>query len=56
MSDPSGAGNGLTLGDAPLTDVRVKTAALGISDSSRIVVDFGRIWLSLSTRVDPLLD
>lgn len=56
VSDPSGAGNGLTLEMPPADVLREKLAALGISDSSRIVVYFGKDWLSPSTRVIFTLD
>ena len=49
-------GEGLTL-EMPSADVlREKLAALGISDDSRVVVYFGKDWLSPSTRVIFTLD
>jgi thiosulfate/3-mercaptopyruvate sulfurtransferase len=56
VSDPQGAGNGLTLEMPPAEVLREKLAALGISDRSRIVVYFGKDWLSPSTRVIFTLD
>ena len=56
VSEPASVGNGLTL-EMPAADVlREKLAALGISDHSRIVVYFGKDWLSPSTRVMFTLD
>lgn len=55
-SDPAGTGSGLTL-ELPSPDtLREKLQALGISDGSRIVVYFGKDWLSPSTRVIFTLD
>lgn len=55
-SDRTGAGNGLTL-EMPSPDVlRERLQALGISDGSRIVVYFGKDWLSPTTRVIFTLD
>lgn len=56
VSDPAGAGNGLTLELPPAEVLREKLAALGISDQSRIVVYFGKDWLSPTTRVIFTLD
>jgi thiosulfate/3-mercaptopyruvate sulfurtransferase len=54
VSDPGGTG--LTLELPPAESLREKLAALGISDGSRIVVYFGKDWLSPSTRVIFTLD
>ena len=56
VSDPSGAGNGLTLEMLSPEVLRERLSALGISDGSRIVVYFGKDWLSPSTRVIFTLD
>lgn len=56
VSDRAGAGNGLTLELPPADVLREKLAALGISDRSRIVVYFGKDWLSPSTRLIFTLD
>jgi len=56
VSDPAGTGNGLTLELLPADTLREKLAALGISDRSRIVVYFGKDWLSPTTRVIFTLD
>ena len=56
VSDPAGTGSGLTL-ELPSPDtLREKLQALGISDGSRIVVYFGKDWLSPSTRAIFTLD
>ncbi len=49
-------GPGLTLEMPPADDLRQKLAALGISDSSRIVVYYGKDWVSPSTRIIFTLD
>ena len=56
VSDPAGTGNGLTLELPPADALREKLAALGISDHSRVVVYFGKDWLSPTTRVIFTLD
>lgn len=56
VSDPGGTGSGLTLELPPVESLREKLAALGISDGSRIVVYFGKDWLSPTTRVIFTLD
>jgi thiosulfate/3-mercaptopyruvate sulfurtransferase len=55
-SDSAGTGNGLTLELPPADILREKLSALGISDHSRIVVYFGKDWLSPTTRVIFTLD
>ena len=49
-------GNGLTLEMPPAADLRTRLAALGISDRSRIVVYYGKDWVSPTTRVIFTLD
>lgn len=56
VSDRSGTGNGLTLEMPPAEALRDALAALGIADDSRIVVYFGKDWISPSTRVIFTLD
>ena len=56
VSDPGGTGGGLTLELPPAETLREKLAALGVSDGSRIVVYFGKDWLSPTTRVIFTLD
>lgn len=56
VSDPGGTGGSLTLELPPAETLREKLAALGISDGSRVVVYFGKDWLSPSTRVMFTLD
>jgi len=56
VSDPAGTGSGLTLELPPADALREKLQALGISDGSRIVVYFGKDWLSPSTRAVFTLD
>jgi thiosulfate/3-mercaptopyruvate sulfurtransferase len=55
---PSGAspGEGLTLEMPPQGVLREKLAALGVSDGSRLVVYFGKDWVSPATRVVFTLD
>ncbi len=55
-SAAGGMGSGLTLELPPAETLREKLAALGISDRSRIVVYFGKDWLSPSTRLVFTLD
>jgi thiosulfate/3-mercaptopyruvate sulfurtransferase len=50
------AGTGLTLEMPPAADLRERLANLGISDRSRIVVYYGKDWVSPSTRVIFTLD
>jgi len=52
---PENAG-GLHLEMPPPDDLRTRLAALGISDTSRIVVYYGKDWLSPTTRVIFTLD
>jgi len=47
---------GLTLEMPPAEDLRQRLEALGISDTSRIVVYFGKDWVSPSTRILFTLD
>lgn len=54
VSDHSG--KGLMLEMPPAEDLRERLAALGISDNSRIVVYFGKDWVSPSTRIIFTLD
>jgi thiosulfate/3-mercaptopyruvate sulfurtransferase len=54
VSDRSGTG--LVLEMPPADDLRQRLSALGISDSSRIVVYYGKDWVSPSTRVVFTLD
>lgn len=54
VSDRSG--KGLTLEMPPAEDLRQRLSALGISDTSRIVVYYGKDWVSPSTRVLFTLD
>ena len=49
-------GAGLTLEMPPADVLREKIAALGISDNSRVIVYFGKDWVSPSTRVVFTLD
>ena len=49
-------GTGLTLEMPPAEDLRARLAALGISDHSRIVVYYGKDWVSPTTRVIFTLD
>jgi thiosulfate/3-mercaptopyruvate sulfurtransferase len=50
------AGKGLTLEMPPAADLRERLANLGISDRSRIVVYYGKDWVSPTTRVIFTLD
>lgn len=54
VSDRSG--KGLVLEMPPADDLRQKLEALGISDNSRVVVYYGKDWVSPSTRVIFTLD
>ena len=54
VSDHSG--KGLMLEMPPAEDLRHRLEALGISDKSRIVVYYGKDWVSPSTRVMFTLD
>ena len=59
MSDVSVSdhtGKGLMLEMPPADDLRHRLEALGISDSSRVVVYYGKDWVSPSTRVLFTLD
>lgn len=56
VSDPGGALNGLTLEMPPAESLRERLAAHGISDRSRIVVYFGKDWVSPATRIMFALD
>ncbi|MEO8499674.1 MAG: rhodanese-like domain-containing protein [Vicinamibacteria bacterium] len=49
-------GEGLTLEMPPADPLREKLSALGISDTSRVVVYFGKDWVSPSTRILFTLD
>lgn len=53
---PAAPGQGLTLEMLPADALREKLLALGISDNSRVVVYFGKDWVSPSTRVIFTLD
>lgn len=48
--------NGLTLEMPPADDLRQRLAGLGVSDTSRIVVYYGKDWVSPTTRVIFTLD
>jgi len=50
------AGRGLILEMPPVEDLRARLAGLGISDKSRVVVYYGKDWVSPSTRVIFTLD
>jgi len=54
ISDHSG--KGLMLGMPPAEDLRHRLEALGISDKSRVIVYYGKDWVSPSTRVIFTLD
>jgi thiosulfate/3-mercaptopyruvate sulfurtransferase len=54
ISDHSG--KGLMLEMPPADDLRHRLEALGISDSSRVIVYYGKDWVSPSTRVIFTLD
>ena len=54
ISDHSG--HGLMLEMPPADDLRHRLAALGISDKSRVIVYYGKDWVSPSTRVIFTLD
>jgi thiosulfate/3-mercaptopyruvate sulfurtransferase len=54
ISDHSG--KGLMLEMPPADDLRLRLEALGISDKSRVVVYYGKDWVSPSTRVIFTLD
>jgi thiosulfate/3-mercaptopyruvate sulfurtransferase len=54
LSDHSG--KGLMLEMPPADDLRARLEALGISDRSRVVVYYGKDWVSPSTRVIFTLD
>lgn len=56
VSDRTGTGNGLVLEMPPADDLQKRLAALGVSDNSRIVVYFGKDWVSPTTRVVFTLD
>jgi len=56
LRDISSTGPDLTLELPPAQELREKLMALGISDSSRIVVYYGKDWVSPSTRVVFTLD
>jgi thiosulfate/3-mercaptopyruvate sulfurtransferase len=49
-------GKGLTLEMPPAEDLRQRLSTLGISDDSRVVVYYGKDWVSPSTRVIFTLD
>jgi thiosulfate/3-mercaptopyruvate sulfurtransferase len=56
LRDVSDGASGLTLEMPPAEALREKLAALGISDHSRIVVYYGKDWVSPSTRIIFTLD
>jgi thiosulfate/3-mercaptopyruvate sulfurtransferase len=56
ISNSDHSGNGLTLEMPPPDDLRQRLEALGISDNSRVIVYYGKDWVSPSTRVIFTLD
>jgi thiosulfate/3-mercaptopyruvate sulfurtransferase len=56
VSVSSHAENGLMLEMPPAEELRKKLEALGISDNSRVVVYYGKDWVSPSTRIVFTLD
>ncbi len=56
VSDRTGAENGLVLEMLPAETLRERLQSLGISDDSRVVVYFGKDWVSPATRVMFTLD
>jgi thiosulfate/3-mercaptopyruvate sulfurtransferase len=56
VSVSSHADNGLMLEMPPAEDLRKKLEALGISDNSRVIVYYGKDWVSPSTRIVFTLD
>ena len=56
VSDHEFKGNGLMLEMPPADDLRHRLEALGISDESRVIVYYGKDWVSPSTRILFTLD